>query len=126
MNRARRLFAAAGIYGLLVLVPQLFMEARIGQDQPPAITHSEYFYGFLGVAIAWQIAFLVIATDPVRYRLMMIPSALEKFSFAAVVAVLYSQGRVPSVVAFFGGIDFVLGLLFVMSLVRLARFESVS
>ena len=37
------------------------MEARVGRDYPPAITHPEYFYGFLGVAAAWQVAFLVIA-----------------------------------------------------------------
>jgi hypothetical protein len=58
----------AGIYGLIVLVPQLFSESRIARDYPPVITHPEYFYGFLGVAIAWQLCFLVIAKDPVRYR----------------------------------------------------------
>ena len=65
---ARRVFLIAGIYGLLVLLPLYFMEARIGRDQPPAITHPEYFYGFLGVAVSWQVAFLVISRDPVRFR----------------------------------------------------------
>ena len=124
MNRARRLFFAAGIYGLAVIVPQFFLEGQIGLDSPPAITHPEYFYGFLGVVTAWQIAFLIIATDPVRYRPMMIPSALEKFSFAGAVAVLYWQGRVPGAVAAFAAVDFVLGLLFVMAYVRLGRLES--
>jgi len=124
MNRARRLFLADGIYGLGVIVPQFFLEGRIGQDSPPAITHVEYFYGFLGVVTAWQIAFLIIATDPMRYRPMMIPSALEKFSFAGAVAVLYWQGRVPGAVAAFAAVDFVLGALFVMAYVRLGRLES--
>ena len=64
MTGARRLFLIAGIYGLAVILPQYFLEARVGRDYPPAITHPEYFYGFLGVAAAWQVAFLVIATDP--------------------------------------------------------------
>jgi hypothetical protein len=121
MNRARRLFFVAGLYGLAVILPQFFMEARVGREYPPAIGHPEYFYGFLGVVAAWQVAFLLIATDPVRYRPLMIPAALEKLSFAAAVAVLYWQGRVPGVVAGFAAIDFVFGVLFVASYWRLGR-----
>jgi hypothetical protein len=122
MNRARRLFLIAGIYGLAVILPQFFFEARVGRDYPPAVTHPEYFYGFLGVAAAWQIAFLVIATDPVRYRPVMIPSVLEKLSFAGAVAVLYWQGRVPDMVAGFAAVDFVFGVLFVLAYRRLGRY----
>ena len=74
-------FLIAGIYGLLVLLPLYFMEARIGRDQPPAITHPEYFYGFLGVGVSWQVAFLVISRDPVRFRPLMVPAVLEKATF---------------------------------------------
>ena len=58
MKFSRWVFRIAGIYGLIVLVPQYFMEGRMGADYPPAITHPEYYYGFLGVGVAWQIAFL--------------------------------------------------------------------
>ena len=115
----RRLFWFAGIFGLLVLAPQYFMERRVGIDFPPEITHPEYFYGFVGVALAWQVAFLIIATDPARYRLMIIPSIIEKFSFAATAIALLAQGRVPTLVCAFAGIDFVLGVLFVIAFVRL-------
>ena len=90
---AKRVFLIAGIYGLIVLVPQYFLEAKTGRDYPPAITHPEFFYGFTGVALAWQVAFLIIARDPVRYRLMMIPSMLEKISFGVAAIVLFAQGR---------------------------------
>ena len=60
MKFARWVFRIAGIYGLIVLVPQYFLEGKIAEQSPPAITHSEFFYGFLGVGIAWQIAFLII------------------------------------------------------------------
>jgi hypothetical protein len=78
MTFARWLFRIAGILGLLMLLPQYFMEERVGQMTPPAITHPELFYGFIGVALAWQVAFLVIAQDPARYRPFMIPAVLEK------------------------------------------------
>jgi hypothetical protein len=95
------------------------MERRIGIDFPPQITHPEYFYGFVGVALAWQVAFLIIATDPARYRLMIIPSIIEKFSFAAAATVLLVQGRVPTLVCAFAGIDFLLGVLFVIAFIRI-------
>jgi hypothetical protein len=43
----------------------------IAQDEPPAITHSEFYYGFVGFAMTWQVAFLIIRRDPKRYRPLM-------------------------------------------------------
>jgi hypothetical protein len=111
-NFASRTFRFAGIYGLIVLIPQLFVESRIGQDYPPAITHAEYFYGFLGVAIAFQLVFLVIAKDPGRYRAFMIPSMLEKLAFSVPAIVLYAQHRLSLVTVCFASFDLVLGVLF--------------
>src|SRR5882724_7760304 len=102
MKFAKRVFQVAGIYGVLVLLPQYFMEGRISADNPPAITHPEYFYGFIGVALAWQILFLVIARDPVRYRLAMFPAILEKLTFAGAAAVLYFRHRLAVQVFVFG------------------------
>ena len=62
MKFARLIFGAAGIFGLVVIGPMYFLEDRIGSDTPPAITHPEFFYGFVGVVLAWQIAFLCIAS----------------------------------------------------------------
>ena len=115
MNFARRVFLFAALYGILVLLPQYFMEAKIGRDYPPPITHPEHFYGFIGVALAWQVAFLAIARDPVRYRLIMIPAILEKLAFGIPALVLYGQGRLPAMVTLFGAIDLVLAVLFWMS-----------
>jgi hypothetical protein len=112
-NFARRVFLFAGIYGLIVLLPQLFSESRIARDYPPAITHSEYFYGFLGIAIAWQLCFLVIARDPARYRMIMLPAMVEKLSFAVPSIVLFAQHRLPGITMTFAMFDLVLGTLFV-------------
>lgn len=115
---ARRTFAFAGVYGLIALLPQYLLESRIARDLPPPITHPEYFYGFIGVGIAWQVAFLIIARDPVRFRPMMLPAVLEKFSFALAAAVLYAQGRLPTPVLPFAAIDAALGVLFLAAYAR--------
>jgi hypothetical protein len=120
MTFARWLFRVAGVYGLTVLLPQYFLEERLGRDHPPPVTHPEFYYGFVGVAVAWQVAFLVIGQDPARYRPMMIPAVLEKFTFGVAVAVLYARDRVSGTVLTFGVIDLVLGLLFLVAFWRTA------
>ena len=118
MAFAKRTFLIAGIYGLIVLLPQYLLEAKSGRDFPPAITHPEYYYGFIGVAVAWQIAFLVLAKDPVRYRGMMIPAIIEKASFAIAVGVLFALNRVSLPMLGAGFVDLILGLLFVVAYLR--------
>src|SRR5215212_9557915 len=112
MNFARRLFLIAGIYGLVVLVPQYFLEDKTGRDYPPAITHPEYYYGFIGVALAWQVLFLILARDPVRYRPMMIPTILEKAGFGIAAVALFIFNRLGPTMLAAGIIDLILGALF--------------
>jgi len=118
MKFARRLFLIAGIYGLIVLAPQYFLEAKNSHDFPPAITHPEYYYGFIGVGLACQILFLIIARDPVRYRAMMIPSIVEKFSFAIAIIWLFLLNRVNSVILVLSCVDLFLGILFIIAYLK--------
>lgn len=92
---ARRVFFWAGIYGVLVIAPQYFLEQRVGQEYPPAITHPEYFYGFVGVGLAWQIAFLLMSRDPIGMR--------------------------PVMLAVFAAIDLLLGVLFFICYLRCGK-----
>jgi len=112
---AKWTFLVAGIYGLLAVVPQYFLESRIGIDYPPPITHPEYFYGFIGVTVAWQIAFLIISRDPQRYRPLMIAAIVEKYSYVIAVLVLYGKNRVSNPVLVTALIDLVLGTLFAVA-----------
>jgi hypothetical protein len=121
MKFSRWLFRIAGIYGLIVLMPQYFMERMVGEQTPPAITHPEYFYGFIGVGIAWQIAFLIMSQDPIRFRPMIIPSVIEKYSFGISAIALYFQQRLPPILIGAAIIDLVLGTLFIVAWRRLAR-----
>jgi hypothetical protein len=114
VNRfARTVFTGAGIYGLIVMAPQYFLAERIGRDTPPPITHQEYFYGFIGLAVAWQFVFLIIGRDPERFRPLMLAAVLEKLAFGVPAMILYAQGRLPGSVLFFGLLDLTLGALFV-------------
>ena len=115
---ARRVFGLSGVYGLVVLLPQFFFEEILNRRNPPPITHPEYFYGFLGVAVAWQVAFLLIARDPVRLRPVILAGALEKFSFGLAAATLYGLGRINAPTLGFAAIDAMLGVLFIISYLR--------
>ena len=110
-----RVFTGAAVYGILVLAPQYVMEARVGRDFPPPVTHPEHFYGFIGVALAWQLAFLVIARDVRRFRPLMPVAVLEKVAFGVPALLLYAQGRLALPVAAAGAFDLVLGALFLLA-----------
>jgi hypothetical protein len=120
MKFAKIVFWIAGIWGILVLTPLFFMFDVIGRQDPPAITHPGFYYGFISVGLAWQVAFLVIARDPVRFRLMMIPSVLEKFGYGVSLLVLYLQRRLHPSDVVFGGVDVLLGVLFLVAFFRTA------
>ena len=118
MKFARRVYLIAGVYGLLILLPQYFLRARIGNDLPPEITHPEFYYGFVGVAVAWQVLFLILATDPRRFRPMMIPAVLEKASFGIAVVVLVAQGKTAMPMLAAALVDLTFGVLFVLAFFR--------
>ena len=120
MNFARRVFLVAAIYGFIVLLPQYLLEDKTGRDFPPAITHPEYFYGFIGVALAWQIVFVIISRDPARYRAIMIPAIVEKAGFGLAAIALFLAGRLNAQMLGAGLLDLVLGALFVVAYTRTA------
>lgn len=112
---AKRVFLWAGIWGVLVVVPGFFNEPAIARTQPPPLTHPEYFYGFYTTALAFQVLFLLLARDPVRYRALMPACMLEKFGFAIAAAVLLALGRIPNLIAVFAAIDLLWGVLFIVA-----------
>jgi hypothetical protein len=120
MKFAKVVFTIAGAWGLLVVTPLYFLFNTLSRQYPPAITHPEFYYGFAGVALAWQIAFLIIASDPVRFRLIMVPSILEKLGYAVAIIVLYLQGRTAQPNLLFAGVDLLLCVLFVMAFLKTA------
>ncbi|HKM82036.1 MAG TPA: hypothetical protein VJY15_13870 [Candidatus Acidoferrum sp.] len=118
MKFAKVVFWVAGIWGVVVLAPLFFMFDLIGRKDPPAITHPGFFYGFAAVGLAWQIAFLFIARDPIRFRPLMIPSMVEKFGYGITVVVLVLQAKMHASDLAFAGTDLFLGVLFVVAYLR--------
>ena len=124
MKFAKYTFLISGIYGLIVMLPQFFLERKIGEDQPPAITHPEFFYGFICVTVAFQLVFLVISRDPVRYRPLMLVSLVEKFPFVIAVVLLYMQSRVGLQMVAAAAIDGLWGVMFLVSYLKTSRVNS--
>ncbi len=120
MKFAKVVFWVAAVWGFLVLTPLYFMFDVIGRRDPPVITHPGFYYGFVSVGLVWQVAFVVIARDPVRLRPMMIPAVLEKFTFGVASIVLYLQQRMHGSDLVLSGIDMVLGVLFMVAFLRTA------
>jgi hypothetical protein len=112
---AKIVFYVAAGWGVLLLAPLYFLFDLIGRQDPPAITHPAFYYGFVGAGLAWQFAFFVIARDPVRLRTLMIPAVFEKFSYGIALIVLYLQQRLHAADAAFGGVDLLFGVLFLVA-----------
>jgi len=113
MRFAKIVFTGAGVWGVVVLTPLLFLFDYMGRQYPPAITHPDFYYGFVVVALAWQVAFLSIGRDPLRFRPLMIAAMLEKFGYVAALSVLYAGGDLQAAQFAVAVPDFVLGWLFV-------------
>jgi hypothetical protein len=99
---ARWIFLIASIYGFLILAPGFFLERQTGSVE--AITHPEFYYGFYGSALVWQLVFLAISQNPARYGMLMPICVLEKFAFFSACVVLYLDGRLEIGGAFIAGL----------------------
>jgi hypothetical protein len=115
MKFAKIVFWVASIWGVLVIAPLFFMFNLIGRQDPPPITHPGFYYGFATAALAWQIAFFVIASDPVRFRPLMIPSMVEKFGYGIAVVALVLEHRMRLQDLAFGSVDLLFGVLFIVA-----------
>jgi len=120
MKFAKIVFWVAGGWGVLILTPLYFIFNLIGRQDPPAITHPGFYYGFAGAALTWQFVFFVIAQDPARLRPAIIPSVFEKAAYGGAVIALYAQDRISAGDPVFGCVDLLFGALFVMAYVKTA------
>jgi hypothetical protein len=113
MKFAKIVFRIAGVWGILVLTPLFFLPDEINRRFPPPITHPQYYYGFVALAWVFQLIFFVIATDPIRFRPLVIPAILEKAGFVLTCVVLLLRGKITSGEASGAAADLLLGILFI-------------
>ncbi len=117
MRFARWVFRLAGLYGIVLLTPFYFLERQIGAATVP-IAHPEYFYGFIGTALSAKILFLIVSTDPVRFRPAMVACMIEKLAFGIPVWIFWSMSRVGLDVVSLGTVDLIWAALFTIVYVR--------
>jgi len=118
MKFAKYLFYVAAVWGILVITPLFFIFDKIGQQDPPPVTHPLFYYGFAGVALAWQFVFLVIGSNPARFRPLMLVSILEKLGYFLPAVVLYLQHRVHPVDLLISCGDALLAVLFFVAYLK--------
>ena len=111
MRFARWIFRIAGIYGIIVMAPMLFMERQIA----PGAAHPVFFYAWISVNLTWQVLFLVLATAPGRYRPMMLACVLQKVTAAIAIPWLYVLGRVGAMWLGAAATDLGFAVLFIIA-----------
>src|SRR5262245_62670958 len=115
MRFARWVFLLAGGSGVAMMLALYFMEEKLGHDYPPAVNHPELYYGFVGVTLAWQFMFLLIAWDPICFRLAMLPALLEKATYVGAILGLLAWGRVAHSMITFAAMDSTWFVLFALA-----------
>lgn len=118
MSYARFTFIGAGIWGIVVLTPLYWLVDVTGRGYSAPTDYPHFFYGFLSVAMAWQIAFLMIGSNPARYRPLMIAAILEKLGHVGGVAILYGRARISTIDAQAAIPDLVLAILFMIAFAK--------
>ena len=111
MGFARWVFRVAGIYGILLVAPMFFLEPRLA----PGAIHPVFFYGWVSLNLMWQVLFLVVSTNPIRYRPMVLVSGVEKASAVIVIPWLYLAERVNGMWLGAAVADLVFAALFIAS-----------
>lgn len=123
MRLAKVVFIVAGVWGIVVLTPFYWLVDLTGRHYGAPTEYPHFFYGFFSVAMAWQIAFLIIGSSPRRFRPLMIPSMLEKFGYVITQAVLYGQARISWPDAESAVPDLLLGVLFIVAFAKTRTLE---
>ena len=118
MRFAQVVFIGAGIWGIAVLTPFYWLVDVTGRRYAPPTEYPHFFYGFFAITMAWQFAFLVIGSNPILFRPLMVPSMFEKFSYVVTLVVLYNQARISAADVQAAIPDLILGILFVVAFVK--------
>ena len=118
MRFAKVVFVGGGIWGFAIVTPLYVLRHTVMQQHPSLATDPEFFYAFLAVTMAWQLAFVTIGLDPVGLRKLMIPAMVEKFGYVLTMVLLWLRGQAPGSEALLAIPDCALGLLFMAAFAK--------
>jgi len=119
MKFTRIVFCIAAIYGFILLIPMYFLMNTIGQKVPSAISHPEFYYGFVGVTLMWQCVFVLIAFDPLRFQAIIPIAVLEKVAYTVPVVILYLMDKVQPNILVTALADPIFAILFTSAYFRM-------
>jgi hypothetical protein len=105
---ARGVFRIAGLYGIIILSPMLLLERQMA----PGAIHPVFFYAWVSTGLAWQILFIVLSMNPVRYRPMILVCVLQKMTAVIAIPWLYGMRRVGGMWLGAAASDLVFAVLF--------------
>ena len=111
MRSIRIGFWIAGIYGLAATLP-LYLGT-------PPTAGGLWYYGFAGAAAATQLLYLLIATDPARFRPTILVGITSKLSFAIPALILFARGAAGRPILIAAMIDLALAAFFALAFMRL-------
>jgi len=115
MGLARLVYLVAGLWGLIV-IPLGYASYLSGADPSlSSVARPEIVHGFFLITLPWQLLFLLMSRDPLRYNAVMPLTVLEKLPFAAITLALFTKGQASSVMGFFAAMDGLFGVLFAIS-----------
>jgi hypothetical protein len=117
---AKIVFWCAGVAGIVALTPMYFLLSFLSARIPPPFTHPVFYYGFIAIVQVWHAAFCWIATDPERFRPIMLFAVMEKFVFVFVVIVLWLDCQAIASLLLVATADFLLGMLFLAAFLKTA------
>ncbi len=115
MRYSQIVFRIAAVWGVLVVTPLYFLYDLTARLAPPAITHPEFYYGFVGAALVWQFVYFTIGGDPVRFRPIMILAVMAKLSYFIPVVIFFLQGRLSALTFWISSADGVFAVLFLLA-----------
>lgn len=114
MKLGRWVFAGAGVYGLLLAIPFSFQAIVSSEGVLPNGSGAGMFLlASILQHIVWQIGYLIISRDPVRYRLFMIPAILSMTIGALGSVWVYAYGITIGIPLAFINVLFALLFIFV-------------
>jgi hypothetical protein len=90
---ARRVFTWAAVFGFVMVAPLLVAEGLVARLLHHALNQPQWYYGFAEVALGFQVVYLIIGRDPVRYRPLMPVCGVAKLGFGVTMWTLVGLGR---------------------------------
>ena len=119
MKFAKWILVLAGMVGMISLFPLYFKEHTIAPD----LMYPVFYYGFISINIIWQLMYIYISHDPVKFRPIIFFGFMVKIIGAISIFFLIIQDRAEYWWIAIALVDFIFSILFLVSFFVLKKCE---